>query len=277
MTTMGGRPVQTQAPPEEPPKRGAGPAAGGEDAGDDRCRCRDAKPVKAAAAPTSSRRRTRRAAGRRRAGAQTSAGSTVADTGIRGQGFGLSTGGGAGSGSSLDVADFCCPEYIATMLERIRQAWNQNQGVGRQTIVKFTIQRDGKLTDIEIERPSGTTDARHRRAARRAHDADAAAAARRLSEPDADRAPEFPIPMTKSILHRRAGGRRAGARGRSAQQPPPQPPPAGAAAAERGRRRRSPAKAARRRGSPCPISSRCRPMPKPRRSRRRSARCSGTT
>jgi TonB family protein len=90
-------------------------------------------------------------------GAQTSAGSTVADTGIRGQGFGLSTGGGPGSGSSLDVADFCCPEYIAIMVTRIRATWNQNQGASGQTLVKFTIQRDGKLTNVENERPSGTT------------------------------------------------------------------------------------------------------------------------
>jgi TonB family protein len=72
-------------------------------------------------------------------------------------GFGLSTGGGVGSGSSLDVADFCCPEYIATMVVRIRQAWTPNLGAQGQTMVKFTIQRDGKLTNVEVERPSGTT------------------------------------------------------------------------------------------------------------------------
>ena len=54
-----------------------------------------------------------RRAGRRRA-------TPIAETGVRGQGFGLSTGGGPGTGSSLDVGDFCCPDYIATMVERIR-------------------------------------------------------------------------------------------------------------------------------------------------------------
>src|SRR5205807_7468543 len=83
-------------------------------------------------------------------GAQTSAGSTIADTGIRGQGFGLSTGGGAGSGSSLDITgEFCCPEYVTTMIVRIRAAWNHNLGATGQCLVKFTIQRDGTLTGVE--------------------------------------------------------------------------------------------------------------------------------
>src|SRR4029077_21254742 len=86
-----------------------------------------------------------------------SAGSTVADTGVRGQGFGLSTGGGAGSGSSLDIiGDFCCPEYLATMIVRIRAAWDQNQGATGQTLVKYTIQRDGSILSSSVERESGT-------------------------------------------------------------------------------------------------------------------------
>src|SRR5262245_16342361 len=53
-------------------------------------------------------------------GTQKSGGEALTYTGARGQGFGLSTGGGPGSGSRLDVADFCCPDYIATMVDRIR-------------------------------------------------------------------------------------------------------------------------------------------------------------
>jgi TonB family protein len=41
------------------------------------------------------------------------------------------------------------------MTQRIRSAWNQNQGAGGQAIVKFTIQRDGRLTDATVERGSG--------------------------------------------------------------------------------------------------------------------------
>jgi TonB family protein len=90
-------------------------------------------------------------------GAQTSPGNAVTYTGARGQGFGLSTGGGPGSGSTLDVADFCCPDYIATMIDRIRSVWQQNQGATGEVLVKFTIQRDGRLTDYAVEKPSGTT------------------------------------------------------------------------------------------------------------------------
>ena len=43
------------------------------------------------------------------------------------------------------------------MVVRIRQAWTPNLGAQGQTMVKFTIQRDGKLTNVEVERPSGTT------------------------------------------------------------------------------------------------------------------------
>jgi TonB family protein len=156
MTTMGGRPVQTAVPPEELQKREAvRPPAATTPAMT--VPLPNSKPVKAPPAaavrqaPDEARGRTPTR------GAQTSPGSTVADTGIRGQGFGLSTGGGPGSGSSLDVADFCCPEYIAIMVTRIRATWNQNQGATGETLVKFTIQRDGKLTNVELERPSGTT------------------------------------------------------------------------------------------------------------------------
>jgi TonB family protein len=88
-------------------------------------------------------------------GAEPAPGSTVADTGARGQGFGLSTGGGGGSGSRLDVADFCCPEYIVTMVERIRVNWDQRAEVPGEVLVMFTIQRDGSLTDVAVERSSG--------------------------------------------------------------------------------------------------------------------------
>jgi protein TonB len=89
-------------------------------------------------------------------GPEPAPGSAVAETGARGQGFGLSTGGGPGAGSTLDVANFCCPDYLVLMTERIKSAWSQNQGVTGQTVVKFTIQRDGRLTEATIEKSSGS-------------------------------------------------------------------------------------------------------------------------
>jgi TonB family protein len=89
-------------------------------------------------------------------GAQPSAGNAVTYTGARGEGFGLSTGGGAGSGSTLDVADFCCPDYIATMIDRIRSAWQQNQGATGEVLIKFTIQRNGQILEPSVEKSSGS-------------------------------------------------------------------------------------------------------------------------
>jgi TonB family protein len=58
-------------------------------------------------------------------------------------------------GVKLDVANFCCPDYIETMTQRIRSNWDQRQGVAGQTTVKFTIRRDGMLTNVEVEKTSG--------------------------------------------------------------------------------------------------------------------------
>ena len=88
-------------------------------------------------------------------GAQKSEGNARAETGARGQGFGLTTGGGGGTGAYLDVGDFCCPDYLETVVQRIQQNWASNQNVTGQVIVKFTIQRDGVISDAQVERPSG--------------------------------------------------------------------------------------------------------------------------
>jgi protein TonB len=155
LTSIGGRAVQVETPPElakrpEPirppaarapemtvPERGARARTGA---------------TNVAQAPADARGRTPTR------GAEPTPGSTLADTGVRGQGFGLSTGGGAGSGSRLDITgDFCCPEYVLLMLEKIRGNWDQRVETGGQAIVKYTIQRDGTITDVQLERSSGTT------------------------------------------------------------------------------------------------------------------------
>jgi TonB family protein len=82
-------------------------------------------------------------------------GSTRAETGTRGQGFGLTTGGGGGAGAYLDVGDFCCPEYLETIVQMIQQNWSSKQNVVGQTLMKFTIQRGGAITNVQVERPSG--------------------------------------------------------------------------------------------------------------------------
>jgi TonB family protein len=82
-------------------------------------------------------------------------GVTRTETGARGQGFGLSTGGAGSSGVQLDVANFCCPEYIAQMIALVQQNWRANQGVLGMTVMRFRITRQGIIEDVTVERPSG--------------------------------------------------------------------------------------------------------------------------
>jgi len=156
MTSIGGRPVQEQSPAEPPKREAVRPPA--VKAPEMTVPLPNAKPVKQVAksevkeAPAEARGRTPTR------GPQISGGNSIAETGARGQGFGLSTGGGPGTGSSLDITgDFCCPGYIAIMVQRIRSTWQPNQGARGQTLIKFTIQRDGQLVDSMVEKPSGST------------------------------------------------------------------------------------------------------------------------
>jgi TonB family protein len=155
MTSIGGRPVQVQTPPEETPKREAvrAPAA---KVPEMTLPKPGVKPTKAAPAPNV-RQAPDEARGRTPTkGAKVEAGTAVAFTGARGQGFGLASGGGPGSGSTLDVADFCCPDYIVLMMERIRSAWNRNQGAIGVVTVKFTVQRNGAIANASVETGSGS-------------------------------------------------------------------------------------------------------------------------
>ncbi len=76
-------------------------------------------------------------------------------TAARGQGFGLSSGGGGARGVELDVGDFCCPEYLAQMVAIIQRNWQQSQGVTGSTKMVFTIRRDGTIDAVSVDRTSG--------------------------------------------------------------------------------------------------------------------------
>ena len=82
-------------------------------------------------------------------------GSTRVDTKVRGQGFGLSSAGGSGAPVTLDVSDFCCPEYIDQMVLAIRRNWDQSQGLVGSTTMMFTIQRNGTIQAPQVEKSSG--------------------------------------------------------------------------------------------------------------------------
>jgi TonB family protein len=67
---------------------------------------------------------------------------------------GLATGGGGAGTAYTDYANFCCPEYLQTMVQLVQRNWQQNQGVDGTVVVKFTIQKNGALENIEVERQS---------------------------------------------------------------------------------------------------------------------------
>jgi TonB family protein len=87
-------------------------------------------------------------------GPEEQSGSARAETGATGNNFGLTTG-GSGMGGYLEVGNFCCPEYLNTMRQLIQRNWDSKQNVAGAAQVKFTIQRDGTLTDVQMEKPSG--------------------------------------------------------------------------------------------------------------------------
>jgi protein TonB len=88
-------------------------------------------------------------------GAEVTPGTAVAETGARGQGFGLSAGGGGMTGR-LDIANFCCPEYLSRMISLIHNNWTSKQQAAGTTLMKYVIRRDGTITDVSIERSSGS-------------------------------------------------------------------------------------------------------------------------
>lgn len=149
MTQQGGRPVQAVAETKKAIEPVRAPAA----KAPEMIEPKKAAPKKAESkVTTETKSPTSRTPTKGEEVRQGSAASAVQSA--RGQGFGLASGGG-GTGGYLDTANFCCPEYIALMLESIRRNWDQNQQAAGVALVKFTIQRDGKITNVQLERTSG--------------------------------------------------------------------------------------------------------------------------
>ena len=88
-------------------------------------------------------------------GPQLTQGNTPVDTGARGQGQGLTFGGG-GTGGETNLADFCCPEYIALLTQQIDANWQKAQPQRGTTVIRFSILRDGSIADLTVIKPSGS-------------------------------------------------------------------------------------------------------------------------
>jgi periplasmic protein TonB len=85
------------------------------------------------------------------------AGTSAVETFARGVGAGLTVGGGGG-GAQLKVdSDFCCQAYLVDVVNRISGVWRSVQPEHGTTVMTFTIQRDGSITGITVDTPSGSS------------------------------------------------------------------------------------------------------------------------
>jgi TonB family protein len=151
MTPIGGRAVQQVAPPEARPVPAAPPAP----KPPEMVLPQEKPSARTAPAPAVTKPADQARARKPAFGTEIQEGSARVETGGKGNNFGLTTGGGSGAGGYLDVGNFCCPEYLQTMLQLIQANWNGQQSVSGQSQVKFTIMRDGTLTAVDLEKPSG--------------------------------------------------------------------------------------------------------------------------
>lgn len=156
MTPISGRPVQVEAPPEAKPAPVAPPAPKVPEMVMPEPK---AKPAPKTPAKPVNKPIDKSSARKPNSGPEIKAGDARADTGgapIKFGGLSRPSGGGTPSGAAYtDYANFCCPTYLKQMTDLIRRNWNANQGATGQVLIKFTIQRDGTLTDVQVEKPSG--------------------------------------------------------------------------------------------------------------------------
>jgi len=152
MTPIGGRPVQKamQDLPKLQPVRPPAQKTPEMTVPDPTLKAKPPKPV-----PTPVEEAPKEARGKTpTTGKQAQPGRTMADTGSQSPTLGLATGGG-GTGGQIQLGNFCCPEYVGEMVNRINQNWSSRQQAAATTTMRFTIQRDGKITDITVAQSSG--------------------------------------------------------------------------------------------------------------------------
>jgi TonB family protein len=91
-------------------------------------------------------------------GRQVATGSSVVETGARGESTGLAQGGGTGAKVDPDF-EFCCQDYLKAMDTEISSRVHWKQESRGTVIVKFHIRSDGTidLTSVKVDRTSGST------------------------------------------------------------------------------------------------------------------------
>ncbi len=146
MTAIGGRPVEQVAPPPKRPEP-VKPAAAKSDVmtvPDKPAKPQPKPPPPPVAKPVS------RVAQPPTTGSRITQGNSRAETGAIGIGTGLTVGGG-GTGGELTSSNFCCPGYLQEMVTTIKSRWQQQQPERGSVVMKFTIQRDGRVSDVSVE------------------------------------------------------------------------------------------------------------------------------
>jgi outer membrane biosynthesis protein TonB len=153
LNTISNRPVQRVAEPDEKPSRPTPPAEKPPEMAAPSPVAKPmpktpAKPVEKPAETSSTRKPT--------AGKEIAAGAARAETGGAQIPFGgLTTGGGGTGGARTDVANFCCPSYLASIVSQIKRNWSDQQSVKGLNTMKFVVLRDGTLTGISVDQSGG--------------------------------------------------------------------------------------------------------------------------
>lgn len=151
--TIADRAVQRVAEPDEKPSRPTPPAAEPPEMvaplpAPKPAPKPPAKPIEKPSEKSSSRKPT--------AGTEIKTGSAKVETGGAAVPFGgLATGGGGTGGARVNVENFCCPTYLASIVNQIKRNWSQRQAVRGQNTLRFTVHRDGTITNISVQESGG--------------------------------------------------------------------------------------------------------------------------
>ena len=85
-------------------------------------------------------------------------GNTRVETGARGQGFGLATGGNGQKGIEVETPNFCCPAYLELVRIAIERAWERVPGAVGVTTMRFRILRNGTIDSVSTVQSSNNTE-----------------------------------------------------------------------------------------------------------------------
>jgi TonB family protein len=147
MTSISNRPVQAEAPPDTravpTPPAAKTPAMV---APTPEVKPKAVKPVEKPVDKSATRKPS--------TGAEVRSGAARVETGGVDVPFGGLAMGGGGTGGVRIEGNFCCPDYIETMKTMIYKNWDQRLGAIGRVEIKFTIRRDGMLTNVGVEKSS---------------------------------------------------------------------------------------------------------------------------